>query len=314
MEIIRPTFSISQNEPTLAIYSLPKRLGSGNMRFDKFSSGLELCYSDLKPTRPISMVGETTHECFGVGFDLIEHSESRLSTHRQAFSFKSGLSAHYIFSTPLIMKSDIGVGVTDNVRIKVLFDKKTLLDFANQDEEPFLPFLNGLQSQICVSGQGKIDREMKCALNQILSCPYTGKTRTLFLEGKAMELLARKLEQIRIKGKTPLREPRINKPDIERIHYAAELLLRDPVNPPDLNDLAGTIGMGRSKFYQNFKVVFGHPPMEYIRSHRLQVAKQLLRQGTHNVTEASFAVGFNNLSYFIRAFNAEFGVTPNRVI
>ena len=312
MEIIRPADSISQNEPTQLIYSLPKRLGSGNMRVDKFSSGLELSYTDLKPTRPIAIAGETTHEYFGVGFNLIGYYESRLSTHRQAFTFKPALSAHYICPTPVIMEEDIGG--THNVRLRIFFDRKTLLDFANEDEEPFLPFLNGLQRQVCVTGQGKIEREMKCALNQIISCPYIGKTRTLFLEGKAMELLARKLEQIRIKGKTPLREPRINKPDIERIHYAAELLVRDPINPPDITDLAEKIGMGKSKFYQNFKVIFGHPPMEYIRSHRLQVAKQLLRQGTHNVTEASFAVGFNNLSYFIRAFNAEFGVTPNRVI
>ncbi|WP_321413703.1 helix-turn-helix transcriptional regulator [uncultured Desulfobacter sp.] len=312
MEIIRPTFSKSPKFPTQTVYSLPKEFGSGSMRVDKFSSGLELCYSDLKPTRPIALAGETIHEYFGVGFNLIGHSESRLSAHNQAFSVKNGFSEHYIYPTPATMQKDIGV--THNVRIKIFFDKKTLLDFAKEDEEPFLPFLKGLQRQVCVDVQGKMAPEMQRAMNQIISCPYLGKTRALFLEGKAMELLALKLEQMRIKDKSSLRQPRINKTDSERIYYAAELLVRDPINPPDLTDLAGRIGMGRSKFYQNFKVVFGYSPMGYLRSHRLQVAKQFLRQGTHNVTEAAFAVGFNNLGYFIRAFNAEFGVTPHQVI
>ena len=282
------------------------------MRVDKFASGLELHHLDLRLTRPIALAGETTQGYFGVEFNLKGYSESRSSAHAQAFSVQPGLSAHYICPTPLSMKEDIGG--KRNVRIRILFDRKTLLDFANEDEEPFLPFLKGLQRQMCITGEGAIDREMKRALNQIISCPYTGKTRTLFLEGKAMELLARKLDQIKIKDRSPRREPRINKPDIERIHYAAELLVRDPINPPDLTDLAGEIGMGRSKFYQNFKVVFGHSPMAYLRSHRLVVAKQFLRQGTHNVTEAAFAVGFNNLGYFIRAFSAEFGVTPHQVL
>ena len=312
MEIVRPAFSKSPKFSTQGIYSLPEKFGSGSMRGDKFSSGLELWHSDLKPTRPITVAGETSHEYFGVGFNLIGYSESRLSTHNQTFSVKNGFSAHYIYPTPATMQKDIGV--THNVRIKIFFDKKTLLDFADEDEEPFLPFLKGLQRQECVTVQGKMETQMQRALNQVISCPYIGKTRNLFLEGKAMELLALKLEQIRIKGKSSLCQPRINKTDIERIHYAAELLVRDPINPPDLTVLAGKIGMGRSKFYQNFKVVFGHSPMGYLRNHRLQVAKQFLRQGTHNVTEAAFAVGFNNLGYFIRAFNAEFGVTPHQVI
>jgi len=312
MEIICPTFSKSPQFPTQMIYSLPEKLGSGNMRIDKFSSGLELCYSDLKPTSPIAVAGETTHGYFGVGFNLIGYSKSRLSAHRPAFLVKNGYSAHYIYPTPVITQKDIGV--THNLKIKIFFDKKMLLDFANEDEEPFLPFLKGLQGQVCGTVQEKMDREMQCAMKQIISCPYIGKTRALFLEGKAMELLALKLEQIKIKEKSLRRQPCINKTDCERIHYAAELLVRDPINPPDLTVLAGKIGMGRSKFYQCFKIVFGHSPMEYLRSHRLQVAKQFLRQGTHNVTEAAFAVGFNNLGYFTRAFNAEFGVTPHQVI
>jgi len=312
MEIIQPEPSPSKDIPNQLIYNLPEQLGSGIMRVDKFSSGLGLYYTNLKPARPIALAGKTTHGYFGVGFNLNGYSELRLSAHRQAISAKSGLSVHHIFPTPLVMREEIGM--SHKVRLSIFFDRQTLLNFADEDEEPFLPLLKGLQRQVCVTGQGKMEMGMKRALNQVLSCPYIGKTRTLFLEGKAMELLARKLEQLRKQDKPPPRQPRIKAMDTERIHYAAELLISDPVNPPNLTKLAANIGMSRSKFFLYFKMVHGHSPLDHLRSHRLQAARQLLRQGRHNVTEAAFAVGYSNLSYFSKIFVTEFGVPPHEVI
>lgn len=312
MEIIRPVFSPSQDVPNQSIYNLPKRLGNGIIRVNNFSSGLILYYMNLRPTRPISLVSENTSWNYGIGFNVTGHSEVRLSTHRLPLFAKSGLSMDFIYPKLLHVEEDIGM--TRKVKICILFDTKTLLDLANEDEEPFFPFLEGFQKQIPVIGQDKTEPEMKLALNQLVACPYIGKTRTLFLESKGMELLARRLEQIKIKDKSSPRQPRINKIDIERIHYAAELLMCDPANPPDLTTLAGKIGMSRSKFYQNFKMVFGHSPLNHLRSHRLRVARQLLKQGRHNVSEAAFAVGYSNHSYFARIFFAEFGVHPHHEV
>ena len=127
-----------------------------------------------------------------------------------------------------------------------------------------------------------------------------------------MELLALKLDQIN--SLTICNQTSRTSANTERIYYAAELLVRDPVNPPDINEIAGKIGMSRSKFYRCFKMVFGHSPMDHLRSHRLQTARQLLWQGGYNVSEAAFAVGFNNLSYFSKAFFAQFGIPPHQVL
>ncbi len=193
-----------------------------------------------------------------------------------------------------------------------MFDRKTLLALANEDEEPFLPFLKEEKNQIVVANQDRMTTEMRRSLYQIVACPYSGKTRALYVEGKMMEILADKLDQMRGNGSCP-RQTRISKADIERIHYAAELLVRDPVHPPNLRVISEKIGMSKTIFYQNFKKVFGHSPMNHLRSHRLQIAEQLLRQGTHNVTEAAFAVGYNNLSNFTKIFVAEFGVYPHEI-
>lgn len=311
MENIRFTFSQLQEVPNQCIYNLPKRLGSGTVRTDCFSSGLCLSYVDLSPNKPITKVGELPAGYYGISFSLTGHSRVHSSEHWQSYLTKPGQSAHYICSDPFVVKEDIGA--SQKVKVLIMFDNRTLLDLANEDEEPFLPFLKGDKNQIFVTGQDKMTTEMRRSLIQIAACPYSGKTRTLYLEGKTMEVFAHKLDQMRVRSKSCSRQSRISKTDIERIHYAAELIVHDPVNPPNLNDIAIKIGMSKTKFYQNFKMTFGHSPMDHLRSHRLQIAKQLLRHEGHNVTEAAFAVGYTSLSNFTKIFVAEFGIHPHEV-
>lgn len=311
MENIRFTFSQSQEVPNQFVYNLPEKLGCGIVRTDHFSSGLCLVHVDLNPNKPITKVGELPAGYYGISFSLEGHSRVHSSDHWQSYLTKPGQSAHYICSDPFFVKEDIGA--SRKVKILIMFDNRTLLDLAGEDEEPFLPFLKGDKNQIFATGQDKITTEMRRSLTQIAACPYSGKTRTLYLEGKTMEVFAQRLDQMRVKRKSCSRQPRISKTDIERIHYAAELLVHDPVNPPKLNDIAVKIGMSKTKFYQIFKMIFGHAPMDHLRSHRLRIAKQLLRHEGHNVTEAAFAVGYNSLSNFSKIFVAEFGIHPHEV-
>jgi AraC-like DNA-binding protein len=54
----------------------------------------------------------------------------------------------------------------------------------------------------------------------------------------------------------------------------------------------------------------GVSPYGYLLRRRLEAAGKLLKDGA-SVTEACFAVGFNNLSHFTRSFRRHFGVEPS---
>ncbi len=293
------------------VYRLPERIGTGTVRIDTFSSGLRLMYLDLQFEKKVSFVTHVLDWKFGIGFNLKGHSTVSASTLRNEFPIEAGKNGHFFFPDTTVLTEKFSSG--RRIKFAVYFDVDVLSEFSKDDEEPFLPFLQGLQDQIPFSDHDVILPPMHQTLNQILACPYTGKTRALFMESKALELMTYKLEQIRSRPHPSLRRNGAAPYDIERIHHAAGRLRQDPVNPPDITALAAATGMSRSKFYRCFKQVFGHSPLDHLRSHRLHLAKNFLTKGKHNVTEAAFAVGYNNLSHFTKIFTAEFGVAPHKV-
>ncbi len=78
-----------------------------------------------------------------------------------------------------------------------------------------------------------------------------------------------------------------------------------------LEDLARACGMSKFHFSRMFKAKSGFSFKEYLNRVRIAAAKRVLREKGRNVSEACFAVGFNDLSYFSRVFRASEGVSPS---
>lgn len=79
-----------------------------------------------------------------------------------------------------------------------------------------------------------------------------------------------------------------------------------------VSDLTAALNMGRNRLQREIKASTGLTPVEFIRSVRLNEARKMLSGGNYNVSEAAYACGFNNLSYFTRSFKSEFGVLPSQ--
>ena len=69
--------------------------------------------------------------------------------------------------------------------------------------------------------------------------------------------------------------------------------------------------MSRPNFFRCFKREFGISPVEFILNERVKAAKQLLMNADVTITQACYAIGINNLSYFFKLFKRIEGQTPN---
>ena len=83
------------------------------------------------------------------------------------------------------------------------------------------------------------------------------------------------------------------------------------MEPLTLDAVARESGMSKYHFSRVFKVEAGRSFGGYLNRKRIEVAKSLIEYQDMNITEACFAVGFNDLSYFSRVFRKLEGITPS---
>jgi AraC-like DNA-binding protein len=152
--------------------------------------------------------------------------------------------------------------------------------------------------------------EMRIALEQIINCPFTGLTKKIYLESKCLELIAFKLQQLANSENTATKTTALKRDDIDRIHYAKEILAQNLKNPPSLLELAKQVGLNDYKLKLGFRQVFGTTAFSYLHQQRMEKARQLLLEGEMNVKEVARAVGYANQSRFAAAFRKQFKTNP----
>ncbi|MEH1832585.1 MAG: AraC family transcriptional regulator [Nostoc sp.] len=155
-----------------------------------------------------------------------------------------------------------------------------------------------------------ITPQMRVAIEQIFNCPFQGLIKHLYFEAKCIELIALKLEQLKQIEKTSLKSIILKPDDIDRIHYAKEILIQNIDNPPSLLDLARQVGFNDYKLKLGFRQEFGTTVFGYLHLQRMEKARQLLLEGRMSVKEVACTVGYANQSRFAAAFRKRFGVNP----
>lgn len=79
-----------------------------------------------------------------------------------------------------------------------------------------------------------------------------------------------------------------------------------------LEDLAKLTNQSVYNLSHSFKYCTGQSPMEYINQYRLSVAAKKLESTDEPVINIAADTGFNNVSYFNRAFKNKFQMTPTQ--
>lgn len=82
----------------------------------------------------------------------------------------------------------------------------------------------------------------------------------------------------------------------------------------DVMKFCDTIGMSKSQLNRKMKAVFNKSPNQFIRSYRLEYAKQLITKNKSlSLSEIAYEVGFTSPAYFSKCFHDEFGYAPSDI-
>lgn len=85
-----------------------------------------------------------------------------------------------------------------------------------------------------------------------------------------------------------------------------------PSRPWTVEQLAREAALSRSAYFERFTRAVGIPPMEYLLSWRMALAKKLLRAKERGIAEVAELVGYSSASTFSTAFSRHVGEPPAR--
>ena len=114
----------------------------------------------------------------------------------------------------------------------------------------------------------------------------------------------------------PLQSGRLSLPvrltpnDLCYLQAAACLREVDYAEPLRVADAAGVCSFSASHFMRWFRQMTGQSFISFLNEYRLNTAAEVLQTTDETVLTIATRCGFENLSYFNRAFKAHFGMTP----
>lgn len=193
----------------------------------------------------------------------------------------------------------------------IQFPAHLFISFTQNTGEPLQSFCNDIlagKNVMLSNNWGTINPAIQQVIQQVIYCRYAGDLKKLFLLSKSIELLVLCAESYKqanqketfIKSTT----------DKEKI-----IAVRDLVNerlhcPPNLSEIAKTVGLNEYKLKRGFKETFNTTVFGYLTEQRLQLAQQYLRDTCKTAAEISMELGYATPQHFNNAFKKRFGVTP----
>ena len=180
-------------------------------------------------------------------------------------------------------------------------------------EASYISFLSEENKDRKYYKDGGISPSMAIALNQVVNYNLHPSIKELYVKGKAYELLS--LYFNRPADADVAQCPFLADEDnVTKIKKAKEIIISRMTEPPTLQALSEEIGLSLNKLKEGFKQIYGDSVYSFLFDYKMEVARQLLESGSHNVNEVGLKVGYSTASHFIAAFKKKFGTTPKKYL
>ncbi len=115
-------------------------------------------------------------------------------------------------------------------------------------------------------------------------------------------------------GLTDFLRTRTKNPGAQFLQEVIKTIHQELANPDfGPKQLAFKLHLSESQTYRKLKSITNTSTAVFIRSVRLKKAKEMLHDSDKTISEIAYSVGFNDPSWFSRAFKEEFGFSPSAI-
>lgn len=135
------------------------------------------------------------------------------------------------------------------------------------------------------------------------------RAKEVFASLVLQELLVRLMQT---QARSLLLAPGTGHAHLNRLAHVAQYINTHLHRNLHIKELANEACMSEPNFYRIFKQTFGLTPVEYINQQRIALASKLLRTTSACLADVSMQCGFNNLTYFMKLFRRETGLSPTQ--
>ncbi|MBK5212716.1 MAG: helix-turn-helix transcriptional regulator [Flavobacteriaceae bacterium] len=180
-------------------------------------------------------------------------------------------------------------------------------------EANYITFLNEENKDRKYYKDAAVSPSMAIVLNQLMNYNLHPTIKPLYFKGKAYELISlyfNRPADVDVEQCPFLAD----EDNVSKIKKAKQIMVTRMAEPPSLQALADEINLPINRLKEGFKQIYGDSVFSFLFDYKMEVARQLLATGTHNVNEVGLKIGYSTSSHFIAAFKKKFGTTPKKFL
>ncbi|OHX64846.1 helix-turn-helix transcriptional regulator [Flammeovirga pacifica] len=180
-------------------------------------------------------------------------------------------------------------------------NKNTSIDSMINSSAPFIIYEN-------------ISKSTYQLIKEAKSCDFNFEIDQLKLSYLTYQILynfANKISNRFSLDNLPKRFPDIDIEKVFKIKNHIEDNYMEVITVEKLSDLTDC---SYSKLRKLFKDVTGISILQYINNYKLAKAHQWIKEGTHNVSDCTYALGFSSITHFGKLYKDKYGCTPSSMI
>ncbi|WP_029033533.1 helix-turn-helix domain-containing protein [Salinimicrobium terrae] len=293
---------------------LPENLGKGFIRGTSFTWGVGVIeynvtfFKDLSihftinKTHPLKFIfcsqGRVRH---AFEEDMKIHN---IDTYQNIIVSSSGHNGHV-----LLFKANETCHVFSLEIIRAEFNKRKNSDYKDLDPRLQQLFQDDVAEELFFY-QGNYSIQSADTVETIANKENSGFLRSIFLESKAYEMLAKQISQFNDDQENGNKAVLLRRSDVEKVKRAVEIINQDLNQNYSVDHLAKEVGTNVNKLQEGFKYLFDLTVNKYIQQVKLEAAKEMLSGTDHNISQIVGQIGLNNRSYFSKIFKEKYGVSP----